>query len=158
MCGDFGIADKIYKIVCDQARNVKKAFGQVEEGDDEVQVALNLIQRQRNIDNEAEKKKKEAQQQAKLVEQVNREIDAINITTNNRDAPLKRAHQVLEDYDLDEITEELSDSDDESNATLDDSTDDFGPTPDHYDQYIHEHENTPSKCCFYWIFAILIGI
>ena len=111
VCSDFGIANKTFKIVADQAANVKSAFASTEEADDIVEATMNLLRRQRNSDSIKEREKRESAQQALIVDAYNKEVEAINSISGNRTAKRSR-EQVLEE--LDEITEEMSESDDES--------------------------------------------
>ena len=77
----FKIRSKVFKIVADQAANVKKAFVDTTQCDDVLTIATDLIRRQKNID-----AIQEAERLRALQEQINREALESSIAEMN--APL----------------------------------------------------------------------
>jgi hypothetical protein len=70
---DLKIENKAYKIVADQAANVKNAFAEVEEAEDPIIIATTLARRQQKIDLIKENKEREKETQAEnLIIQSNR--------------------------------------------------------------------------------------
>ena len=78
VCQEFHIAHKTYKIVADQAANVKAALGSIEEADDIVQDTMALLRRQRAQDKIKERERHESEQQAQLIANYNKEVDESN--------------------------------------------------------------------------------
>lgn len=112
---DYKISNKVFKIVADQAANVKKAFVDTEEAEDPVIIAATLVQRQKKLDllkeKEAIEKEKEAQNRAIL----EKEIEEMNtngvVLDNNKNSRKRTAEELLADYDEElEDTEELDES------------------------------------------------
>ncbi len=122
------LSSKIFKIVADQAANMKKALQDVKEstcivGDDNIEnLTQLLLERSRKYDliNNAK--------QQKEVEEINKSIDEFNSTKPSnqpKTSSFMKKDQVL--LDLDELTEELTIEDDEGeNNTDEDVDDDFG--------------------------------
>ncbi|RNA16575.1 hypothetical protein BpHYR1_042964 [Brachionus plicatilis] len=113
----FGIDKKIFKIVCDQAANNKKAFKTTLECTDEdqlVKITNMLIEKQRKLDNLEEKK------QATLRNELEKEINTMNKPINCNQTKIttsiKRDKVLLE---LDDLSDELSQSI-ESDEEIDD--------------------------------------
>ncbi len=144
VCKEFGIHNKVYKVVCDQAANVKSAYKDTEESIDLVNVARNLMNKQRNIDAIELNRKKESEKlrekQVILIDNLQREVDEFNFEFNKPKATpgvgLKRDCVIAgldnDDYDdYDEETEQYSDDDassgEENEINEDDSADDAEP-------------------------------
>ncbi len=119
----WGLHSKIFKIVTDQAANMKKAFGDTFESEDIISVTKNLLQNQMRLDRLAEIKRSEEDMQCKLIEEINLEIQKANSSMSvGRPTERKKACDIL--AELDELT---LDSDEEEiledtilNDTLDD--------------------------------------
>ena len=78
----WGISDKVFKIVADQAANVKKAFKDKYEADDLFSMHMALIDsiERKDLIKEAKLKAKEKSEEQKLkVTQLNKGIDRVNI-------------------------------------------------------------------------------
>ncbi len=107
----FKIRSKVFKIVADQAANVKKAFVDTTQCDDILTLATDLIRRQKNID-----AIQEAERLRALQEQINREALESSIAEMN--APLtviepgrkRTAAELIDNFDEFEDTEEPDES------------------------------------------------
>lgn len=113
----YNIEDKVFKVVADQAANMKKALMDVQEStsitagaseDNIINITKLLIERRRKLDYLEEQKQK------KLIEEINQSIDKTNNQFANKASTNSRAlrrDDVLIDFD--EITDEISESADE---------------------------------------------
>ncbi len=118
---EFGINNKVFKIVADQAANVKKAFAQTEEAVDVITIATDLVKRQIKLDLIKQQEEEERIQQEKNKESLENSIEEANTISpvNPTKITKKRtADELLEDFDnefefdeFDEETEELDESD-----------------------------------------------
>lgn len=113
----FDIEDKIFKIVCDQAANNKKAFKETlecTEDDHIIKITNMLIDKQRKLDMIEEKEEiKKREQLEKEISNMNRGSD-----TQAKITQYMKRDKVL--LDLDDLTDELSQvelSDEEANET-----------------------------------------
>ena len=122
------MSDKIFKIVADQAANMKKALSDERESasiasganDDKIQnLTQLLIERRRKYDLlESKKQQKEVDKLNESIEEFNR----VKITDDqNKSKSFLKRDQVL--LDLDELTEELTIEDDEKDEKYNDDTD-----------------------------------
>jgi len=122
------VSDKIFKIVADQAANMKKALSDERESasiasganDDKIQnLTQLLIERRRKYDLlESKKQQKEVDKLNESIEEFNR----VKITDDqNKSKSFLKRDQVL--LDLDELTEELTIEDDEKDEKDNDDTD-----------------------------------
>lgn len=121
--------EKVFKIVADQAANVKKAFSKSIEVDDVINQTKNMISRQRkidlNIENEKIKLAKEEEARADLEKSIQEMNQMSPVQSPPKINNKRKAFQIIEDDDLDyEDTEELdkSNSDiEENDATFEDA-------------------------------------
>jgi len=132
----FNIQEKIFKVVADQAANVKKSFENYFEStkivggaseENIVKITNLLLERRRQLDINESKK------QAAAVVEINNEIDLDNPNSGEQTkiSSYFKRDQVL--AEMDELTEEMSDSDDEDDEeeqnqgdkTNDDADDDL---------------------------------
>ena len=145
--------NRVFKIVADQAKNVKKAFENTLEADDIVKITENLIRHQRKKDYLAQKENsiKEIliEKQTLLKHELENEINEMNKISNcrNDDNRKRKREDVINEiieFDDDEFTDELSGSDnelfyeevDEDNSLYEALSEDFGE---------EEWEDAPSK-------------
>jgi hypothetical protein len=136
----FNITDKVFKVVADQAANMKKALEDVTESNtivgganEENLISLTkmLVERRRKLDQIEEKK------QSQLVSNLNKSIEEINNQFSNVNNQPKinkyfNRDQILNDFD--DMTEELSANSDDEINTLDDT----GLDADEEDDYDRE--------------------
>ena len=136
----FNITDKVFKVVADQAANMKKALEDVTESNtiagganEENLISLTkmLVERRRKLDQIEEKK------QSELVSNLNKSIEEINNQFSNVNNQPKinkyfNRDQILNDFD--DMTEELSANSDDEINTLDDT----GLDADEEDDYDRE--------------------
>ena len=136
----FNITDKVFKVVADQAANMKKALEDVTESNtivgganEENLISLTkmLVERRRKLDLIEEKK------QSQLVSNLNKSIEEINNQFSNVNNQPKinkyfNRDQILNDFD--DMTEELSANSDDEINTLDDT----GLDADEEDDYDRE--------------------
>ena len=118
----YGIKEKIFKVVADQAANMKKALEDVSEStsipgganeDNIMNLTKMLIERRRNLDAIEEKQQiMQAESLIKDIEEFNNEFQNENFRKYN----LFNRDDILSDLDLDEMTEELSENSDDEEA------------------------------------------
>ena len=127
MCSKFGIENKIFRIVSDQAKNVKKAFASSTECVDVVDIAQALLNRQKKIDIiELQKKKKQEREDLlakKNEEELINEIEEMNAVGREDKNNVKLTKdQILLEWDEDEeLTTEQDNIDDIIDNTFDDA-------------------------------------
>lgn len=121
----FSIQDKIFKVVADQAANVKKSFENYFEStkivggaceENIVKITNLLLDRRRQLDlNEAKK-------QAEAVIEINNEIENANASNSDSSkiSSFFKRDQIL--AEMDDITEEMSESEDEDGEEEQDKT------------------------------------
>lgn len=108
----YNIRHKVFKIVADQAANVKKAFVDTTESDDVITIATSLIRRQKNIDAIAEKERLRIYQEQINKDVLDGEIEAMNKTSPVAELSRKRtAAELIEEFEQDfEDSEEPEES------------------------------------------------
>ena len=129
MCEEFGIKDKVFKIVADQAKNVKNAFQETKSKVDLQDVTLLLLIKQRQMDRDAEL---ETSARNKIQAEINKMNEPIELDNSNEQPTKKlKRDQVLDDLDfsLDELTDEVEEED-ELSDTLNGSSEEYGDFED----------------------------
>ena len=95
---NFNIRSKVFKIVADQAANVKNAFKEVIEAEDVLTIACDLIRRQKNQDALDEKERLRLIEAELTIEALNESIEEMNSTKHPTENIDKRnAAQLLLD-------------------------------------------------------------
>ena len=119
---DLKIENKVYKIVADQAANVKNAFAEVEEAEDPIIIATTLARRQQKIDLIKENQEREKETQAENLIILEKQINDMNapiVLDANVVSRKRTAQDLLNDFDEEfEDTEELDESFNELDDTL----------------------------------------
>ena len=110
----FNIRSKVFKIVADQAANVKNAFKESVQADDVLTIATDLIRRQKNSDAIKENERLRLVQESVNREELEKSIEEANScdqSSEKASVSIKRtAAQVLLDEDEFEDSEEAEDS------------------------------------------------
>jgi hypothetical protein len=75
---EFGLTNKTYKFVADQAANMRNAFKDLEEAEDVVNTMANMMMRQENDEKREFQTQKQIDQQSVLVNQINKELEKEN--------------------------------------------------------------------------------
>ena len=84
---EFNLNNKVFKIVADQAANVKKAFEHTMNSDDIVTITRDLMLRQRKLDLLNEKEKYRLAKESANVDALNKSIEAMNYSSPGTKAP-----------------------------------------------------------------------
>ena len=114
MCEEFGISNKVFKIVTDSAANNKCAFRTEVEAQDETNILVNMLAKQRKKELLKEKENLIKEMEAKALVEINSEIEEFNSVVPSLEIkrPKTAAELQLEmDNDEDDETEEIVDSD-----------------------------------------------
>ena len=123
----FGKKDKVFKIVADQAANVKKAFSETTEAIDIITIASDLVKRQKKLDLIQKKEEKARLEQDIHQKDLEKSIEEMNQCVSPSKSSKKRtAAEILEDYqdELEEETEDLLDLSNLLDQTQDDVDED----------------------------------
>ena len=123
----YNIQNKTFKIVADQAANVKKAFVDTLETEDVLTITTNLMRRQRKSDELAEAERIAKELEAQQVGELNKSIEFMNAPSDTAGTLSKKRKveqvllELLEEEDQYEDTDELDIQDEELDDTIGDA-------------------------------------
>jgi len=111
VCQEFGIDKKVFKIVADGAKNVKKAFKDSVSKIDVQDITSMLIIKQRQLDRIASREAKAQQELNLAIDEMNTQLEvSMGQITKKR-----KRDEILDDFDelLEELTEEMEEDEEE---------------------------------------------